>query len=174
MPCYEAQGSHHALLRSTRLSPCLASKQNIKTNINHFSAFLPSTDSGLLSLCYLGTKPPVNAMMSQVRELDYEKIDMEHKQLLQVIRESQYDNKAEASGQVPRRWCWCCLVLVLVVILFYPSVSVPISPRFLSSSFSFFKMSLCSLFVSFVALLLNYNFSSDFSHLLIFSSSKPS
>lgn len=58
------------------------------------------TDNGLLTLNYLGTKPPVSAVMSQVRELDYEKIDLEHKALLQVIRESQYDTKSDTMGRI--------------------------------------------------------------------------
>jgi len=52
-------------------------------------------DTGLLSVGYLGTKPPINAIYSRIRELDYDKIDEEHRQLLQVIRETQSETKSE-------------------------------------------------------------------------------
>ncbi len=52
-------------------------------------------DQGSLCVSYLGTKPPINAVMTHVRDINYEKIDEEHRALLQVIRESQSDTKAE-------------------------------------------------------------------------------
>lgn len=52
-------------------------------------------DTGSLSVGYLGTKPPINAVYSRIRELDYDKIDEEHRHLLQVIRETQSETKAE-------------------------------------------------------------------------------
>ena len=52
-------------------------------------------DEARLSLNYLGTKPPINAVASFSRDLDYDKIDEEHKKLLQVIRESQSDSRQE-------------------------------------------------------------------------------
>ena len=52
-------------------------------------------DSGSLCLSYLGTKPPINAVLTQVRELDYDKIDEEHRSLLNVIRESQNENRLD-------------------------------------------------------------------------------
>ena len=48
---------------------------------------------GTLSLSDLGTKPPVSAVTSHVRELNYDKIEAEHRSLLQVIRDSQSDHK---------------------------------------------------------------------------------
>jgi Bardet-Biedl syndrome 9 protein len=52
-------------------------------------------DGGMLTVNYLGTKPPVTAVLTQVRDLDYDKIDEEHRQLLQIIRDSQNENKGE-------------------------------------------------------------------------------
>ena len=37
------------------------------------------SDSGQLTVGYLGTKPPANAVVTQARALDYDKIDEEHK-----------------------------------------------------------------------------------------------
>ena len=42
------------------------------------------TDKGQLGIGYLGTKPPLSAVSSQSRALDYDKIDEEHKRLLLV------------------------------------------------------------------------------------------
>lgn len=33
---------------------------------------------------YIGTKPPMNSVMKQVRELDYDQVEAEHRALLQV------------------------------------------------------------------------------------------
>ena len=52
-------------------------------------------DSGHLSINYLGTKPPVNSVMTQVRELNYDLVEAEHKALLQIIRDSQSESKAD-------------------------------------------------------------------------------
>eukprot|EP01039_Chlorochromonas_danica_P000897 gene894-978_t len=52
-------------------------------------------DDGRLSISYLGTKPPVTAVLSHVRDLDYEKIDEEHRALLNVIREAQTEGRTE-------------------------------------------------------------------------------
>ena len=42
-------------------------------------------EEGVLSVCYQGTDPPTSSVVtSDVRELDYEKIDQEHRKLLQV------------------------------------------------------------------------------------------
>ncbi len=41
-------------------------------------------DAGLLSLSYLGTRPPAAAVTSHVRDLNYDQIDAEHRSLLQV------------------------------------------------------------------------------------------
>lgn len=44
---------------------------------------------GLLSVGYLGTKPPISAVggVNHSRTLDYDKVDEEHKQLLQVRKQ---------------------------------------------------------------------------------------
>lgn len=52
-------------------------------------------ESGRILVGFLGTRPPVTAIGGYKRELDYDKVDEEHRQLLQVIRESQSDTKAE-------------------------------------------------------------------------------
>lgn len=57
-------------------------------------------ETGYLSIGYLGTKPPVQAFLSQVRDLDYDKIDEEHRALLQVIRESQSEHKHESHDRL--------------------------------------------------------------------------
>ena len=36
--------------------------------------------------CTSGTKPPVQAMIAPIRELNYDKIDEEHRALLLIIR----------------------------------------------------------------------------------------
>jgi hypothetical protein len=43
--------------------------------------------SGTLNIGYLGTKPPISAVggVNHSRTLDYDKVDEEHKQLLQVL-----------------------------------------------------------------------------------------
>mmetsp|Transcript_10029 Transcript_10029/g.8982 ORF Transcript_10029/g.8982 Transcript_10029/m.8982 type:complete len:941 (-) Transcript_10029:906-3728(-) len=54
-------------------------------------------ETGFLSINYLGTHPPVTAVVSSTlsRDVDYDKIDEEHRHLLQIIRESQNDHKIE-------------------------------------------------------------------------------
>jgi hypothetical protein len=51
----------------------------------------------MLRISYLGTKPPVTAVATYSRDLDYDKIDEEHKILLQKIRESQTEGRSETS-----------------------------------------------------------------------------
>ena len=46
---------------------------------------------GALSLAYLGTDPPTSAVIPEAKELDYEAMDEEHRQLLQVIRDASSD-----------------------------------------------------------------------------------
>ena len=46
-------------------------------------------DTGKLTLGYLGTKLPSNNVVTHTREMDYDKMDEEHRRLLQIIRESQ-------------------------------------------------------------------------------------
>lgn len=52
-------------------------------------------DAGFLSINYLGTKPPMQTVLSQARDLDYDKIDEEHRGLLQIIRDSQGETRVE-------------------------------------------------------------------------------
>ena len=61
----------------------------------HKGLILTIDDVGNLRLSYLGTKPPLNTVSSHSRELDYDKVDAEHKMLLQVIRDAQSENKTE-------------------------------------------------------------------------------
>lgn len=67
-------------------------------------------DSGMLQISYIGTKPPANSVATNVnkRDVDYDKVDEEHRMLLQIIRDSQTDNKTEPRdkllirAQIPR------------------------------------------------------------------------
>lgn len=65
-------------------------------------------DKGYLNIGYLGTKPPVSAIGGLKRDIDYDKIDEEHRKLLQVIRDMQGDHKSEPNealsikSQVPK------------------------------------------------------------------------
>lgn len=52
-------------------------------------------ENGYLSVNFLGTKPAIQPILSQVRDLDYDKIDEEHRSLLQIIRDSQNDTKID-------------------------------------------------------------------------------
>lgn len=67
-------------------------------------------ETGFLSINYMGTKPPTQTVLSQVRDLDYDKIDEEHRQLLQVIRDAQNEHKHESQDrlliktQVPKQF----------------------------------------------------------------------
>lgn len=57
-------------------------------------------DRGSLCASYLGTKPPVNAVTTHVRDINYDQVDEEHRALLQVIRESQSDAKIEPTEKL--------------------------------------------------------------------------
>lgn len=63
------------------------------------------TETGYLSVNYLGTKPPLTAVVNNTisRDVDYDKIDDEHRNLLQIIRESQNDSKQEAKDKLNLR-----------------------------------------------------------------------
>lgn len=53
-------------------------------------------DMGRLRVSYLGTRPPVEtATTVGVRELDYNKVEEDHRALLHVIRDSQSERKSE-------------------------------------------------------------------------------
>jgi Bardet-Biedl syndrome 9 protein len=58
-------------------------------------------DTGKLSILYLGTDPPTNSVGgADNKELDYEEMDEEHRQLLTVIRESQSDSRVEPKDKI--------------------------------------------------------------------------
>jgi hypothetical protein len=40
--------------------------------------------AGRLVVGYLGTKPPITSVVTHARELDYDKVDEEHRTLLKV------------------------------------------------------------------------------------------
>jgi hypothetical protein len=42
-------------------------------------------DAGNINIGYLGTKPPIAAIGGVKRDLDYDKLDDEHRKLLQVV-----------------------------------------------------------------------------------------
>lgn len=61
-----------------------------------------SLDSaGLLSVNYMGTDPPSTAVVSpDTKELNYEEMDEEHRQLLNVIRRSQGERRSEPKDRL--------------------------------------------------------------------------
>lgn len=70
--------------------------------LNLFIYFLiPSV--GRIQIGYLGTKPPVAAIGGVKRDLDYDKLDEEHRKLLQIIRDVQTENKAEPTDNMTIR-----------------------------------------------------------------------
>ena len=61
-------------------------------------------ESGRLSLSYLGTKPPQSVASSALsRELDYDKVEEDHRALLHVIRESQTERRSEPKDKLLMR-----------------------------------------------------------------------
>ena len=67
-------------------------------------------DTGRLDISFLGTKPPLTIATSSLsRELDYDKVDEEHRSLLQIIRDHKTSSKAESKdklilrSQVPKQ-----------------------------------------------------------------------
>ncbi|CAM9770142.1 unnamed protein product, partial [Heterosigma akashiwo] len=61
-------------------------------------------DEGQLAVQYLGTDPPTTAVVApDAKELNYEEIDEEHRQLLQVIRKSQAEGSREARDRLALR-----------------------------------------------------------------------
>lgn len=57
--------------------------------------------SGLLSVNYMGTDPPSTAVVSpDTKELSYEEMDEEHRQLLNVIRRSQGERRSEPKDRL--------------------------------------------------------------------------
>lgn len=57
-------------------------------------------DAGYLSINYLGTRPPVTTVLTQVRELNYDKVEEEHRALLQIIRDSQNEDRVQAPDKL--------------------------------------------------------------------------
>lgn len=55
---------------------------------------------GRLAVSYLGTKPPVAAVLTRIRDMDYDKIDEEHRGLLAVIREAQAEGREPQGEQL--------------------------------------------------------------------------
>lgn len=51
----------------------------------------------------MGTKPPVAAIGGVKRDLDYDKLDEEHRKLLQIIRDVQTENKSEPTDHMTIR-----------------------------------------------------------------------
>jgi len=61
-------------------------------------------DMGHLGLLYLGTDPPTNAVVGgPARELNYEKMDDEHRRLLDLIRDATSDQRQEPKDVVVMR-----------------------------------------------------------------------
>ena len=86
----------------------LLSATKVCSDLVHLCWKRLSVRVGQLNLGYLGTKPPVAAIGGVKRDLDYDKIDQEHRKLLQVIRDLQSDQKSTSNdtltikSQVPR------------------------------------------------------------------------
>lgn len=60
------------------------------------------SDTGLLTIGYLGTKPPANAVVTQARALDYDKIDEEHKVLYYLRSFDMFDLSLDATSSHKR------------------------------------------------------------------------
>lgn len=69
-------------------------------------------DSGYLNVGFLGTKPPTQMIsLASLNKVDYDKMDEEHRQLLQVIRDSQSEGKSntkEKSLSIRVQVSWMC------------------------------------------------------------------
>eukprot|EP00605_Chrysophyceae_sp_TOSAG23-4_P001036 GSChrysophyteH1.ASY1.ANO1.1139.1 assembled CDS len=62
------------------------------------------SDAGKLGVSYMGTRPPQSITSSSAsRDLDYDKIDEEHRSLLQIIREHQSTSKLEPKDKLVLR-----------------------------------------------------------------------
>ena len=58
---------------------------------------------GEVGLSYLGTDPPTNTVATEVKELNYEAMDEEHRRLLQTIREASSGSKPEPADGITLR-----------------------------------------------------------------------
>eukprot|EP01034_Spumella_vulgaris_P030819 gene30819-38095_t len=76
-----------------------ASSVPVQMSVNTFGSqqglIVTLDDEGNLAISFLGTKPPINAVTTQVRDINYDKVDEEHRALLQIIRDSQNENRVE-------------------------------------------------------------------------------
>jgi hypothetical protein len=70
---------------------------------NHRGLLVTLDDTGKVNIGYLGTKPPVAAIGGVKRDLDYDKLDEEHRKLLQIIRDVQSEHKAEPTDNMTIR-----------------------------------------------------------------------
>lgn len=68
----------------------------------HTSGMIVSLDSdGALSVNYMGTDPPSTSVVAaDVKEVNYEEMDEEHRQLLNVIRRAQGERRTEPKDRV--------------------------------------------------------------------------
>ena len=90
------------LLWSARLAaPALALR--VATFGSQAGLVLSLSSDGACGLSYLGTDPPTSSVASEAKELNYEAMDEEHRRLLQVIRDSSSENKAEPKERVTLR-----------------------------------------------------------------------
>lgn len=68
---------------------------------DHDGMIVALDETGRLSISYLGTRPPSSIASSAAsRDLDYERIDEEHRQLLMSIREHQSETKTEPKDRI--------------------------------------------------------------------------
>ena len=72
---------------------------------DHRGMIVTLDDTGGLLVGYLGTRPPLSAVggVNHSRMLDYDKVDEEHKKLLQVIRERQSEHTAAPTDEINLR-----------------------------------------------------------------------
>ena len=59
--------------------------------------------AGQIAISYLGTQPPSTQVATEVKELNYEAMDEEHRRLLQIIRDSSSDDKVEPKEKIALR-----------------------------------------------------------------------
>ncbi|KAJ0412357.1 hypothetical protein ATCC90586_009547 [Pythium insidiosum] len=71
-------------------------------DVGGIDGMVVSLDSeGALSVCYMGTDPPSTAVVApDTKEINYEEMDEEHRQLLNVIRRAQGERRTEPKERV--------------------------------------------------------------------------
>ena len=62
------------------------------------------SDTGTLSVNYMGTSPPSSSVVSEAKDINYDEIDEEHRKLLAVIRASQSDTRLEPKDKIMLRY----------------------------------------------------------------------